>query len=427
MPWMDRYQAKRTDAATALASLGPGSRLYLGGNAATPRHLCAALAEHAGPEHGMSLGHVLMLGQDPLQTRRHSGVRHRAYFVGPADRAQVNAGEADYVPCHLSEIPRILREMDPPLDAALLMVAPPDRHGFLSLGTEILASLAAAEQARRVIVQVNANMPRVFGNAFLHVDDVDAIVEHDEPLPTLEPGDPSEVEQAIARHILPLIRPRSTLQLGIGGVPDAVVGMLCDQEGLELGIHSEMVSDGVMRAVEAGVVTGVHKARHRRKVVATFLLGSRDLYDWAHENPVLEGHPCDHTNALEVAAAHERLVAINSAISVDLTGQVNADSIGTRIFSGVGGQVDFLRAASRSEGGVPIIALPSTAKQGTVSRIVPTLAEGAGVVTSRADVHWVVTEHGAVNLYGRSLAERRELLCSIAHPDFREELAGGEF
>ncbi|MED5372786.1 MAG: acetyl-CoA hydrolase/transferase C-terminal domain-containing protein [Myxococcota bacterium] len=420
-PWQQRYRSKLLGADKALSGLPDGAFLYLGGNAATPRHLAGALARIAGPDHRFCLGHVLLLGQDPVVTRGHPHVRHLAWFVGPADRAQVNAGEADYVPCNLSEVPRLVREL-PRLDAALLMVSPPDRNGQMSLGTEVMASLAAAERAQRVIVQVNRRMPRVLGNTFLHVDDVDAIVEFEEPLPELRPRVPTQVEQRIAENILPLIEQGATLQLGIGGIPDAVIGLLCDRQGMELGVHSEMISDGVMNAVEAGVVTCRFKTRHRRKVVTTFILGSRELYDWVDDNPLIEAHPCDHTNDLLVASQNDKLVAINSAISVDLSGQVNSDSIGQRVYSGVGGQVDFMRAASRSKGGVPILAIPSTAQRGASSRIVDTLAQGAGVVTPRADLHWVVTEYGAVNLYGASLRERRRKLSAIAHPDFRAEL-----
>jgi len=420
MPWQTQYRSKLTTADRALSGIGPGMRLYIAGNAATPRYLAEVLARQVPPGGKVSLGHVLLLGQDPIPTRQHEGVRHLAWFVGPADRDQVNTGLADYVPCHLSEIPRLLRSA--PLDAALLTVSPPDSHGFMSLGTEVMASLAAAESAARVIVQVNERMPRVLGNTFLHISQVDAIVEHSEELPEIPCRAATEVERRIAEHIVPLVPGGATMQLGIGGIPDAVVSLLREHEGLDLGVHSEMISDGVMAAVESGLITGRHKTRHRRKVVTTFILGSRDLYDWVHENPVVEAHPCDHTNDLLVASANDRLVALNSAISVDMTGQVNSDSIGTRIYSGVGGQVDFIRAAARSIDGVPIIALPSTAQGGKLSRIVPRLARGAGVVTSRADVHWVVTEFGAVNLYGRCLRERVELLASIAHPDFRSAL-----
>lgn len=422
MPWQHAYRSRLTTADSALAGITPGASIYVGGNAATPRHLVSTLAEGVPEGGGITLGHVLLLGEDPLDTRAHPGIRHQAWFVGPADRDQVNAGTADYVPCNLSQIPRLIRERTPPLDVALLMVSPPDRHGFVSLGTEVMASLAAAENARRVVLQVNPQMPRVLGNSFLHVGEVDAIVEHEEPLPELPPREPTEVERRIAEHIVPLVPRGATLQLGIGGVPDAVVALLGEHEGLDLGVHSEMISDGVMKAVESGLITGRLKSRHRRKVVTTFVLGSRALYDWVHENPVVEAHPCDHTNDIDVASCNDHLVAINSALSVDLTGQVSSDSIGTRIYSGVGGQVDFLRAAARSKGGVPILALPSTARGGTVSRIVPVLAPGSGVVTNRADVHWVVTEHGAVNLFGCTLRERAQRLLRISHPKFRDAL-----
>jgi acyl-CoA hydrolase len=397
--WKNAYREKLTTPERAVADLAPGDVVYMGGNA-----------------------HVLLLGDDPFADAKGRGlIKHLSWFVGPGDRAAVNAGSAAYVPCHLSEIPRLIRDGCPDLDAALLMVSPPDRHGFFSLGVEVMASLAAADAADRVIVQVNPQMPRVLGNAFLHISQVDRIVEAEEPLPELAPPPIGEVERGIAAAIAPLIPPMATLQLGIGAIADAVISQLDGRN--DLGVHSEMISDGVMRAVEAGIVTGRFKTRHKRKVVTTFALGTRDLYDWLHENPVVEAHPCDHTNDLVVASKNERLIAINSAISVDLTGQVNSDSIGSRIYSGVGGQVDFIRAAARSRHGRPIIALPSTAKKGTVSRIVPILEAGAGVVTSRADVHTVVTEYGVAELWGQSLPERAQRLIAIAHPDFRDELS----
>ena len=419
MAWRDVYRGKLCSATEALSQLQPGQRVYMGGNAATPRVLARALAARAPDLPGIEVAHVLLLGEDPFKdVRQH--IRHRALFVGPADRDAVNAGRADYVPCHLSEIPGLFRDGTFAVDVALLMVSPPDAHGFMSLGVEVLASLGAAHAANRVIVQVNPLMPRVLGNTWLHVSEVDAIVEAEEPLPELVAEPPSEIEQAIASHIVNLIPPRATLQLGIGGIPNAVVGLLEGRE--DLGVHSEMISDGVMHGVRRGVLTGRFKTQYERKVVTTFILGTRALYDWVHDNPQIEAHPCDVTNDIFVAARNDRLVAINSAISVDIGGQVNSDSIGHRIYSGVGGQVDFIRAAWRSVGGIPIIAMPSTAAGGQVSRVVPFLAEGAGVVTSRADVHWVVTEYGAARLHGRTLRERARALVEIAHPRFRDEL-----
>jgi len=419
--WLNDYRAKLTTPDDAVAAIQPGEVVYLGGNAATPRVLARALAARAGALHDVRVAHVLLLGDDPFAAAAAAGhISHLSWFVGPADRAAVVAGHADYVPCHLSQIPRLIREGRPRIDTALLMTAPPDRHGLLSLGVEVLASLAAAECARRVIVQVNPQMPRVLGNCFVHVDAVHAIVEAEEPLQELPPETITDVERRIAEHIVRLVPRGATLQLGIGGIPQAVIALLGDRD--DLGIHSEMISDGVMDAYEAGVISGRYKTRHRGKIVATFALGTRAFYAWLHENNAVEAHPCDHTNDPYIAARNDKLVAINSAISVDLTGQVNADSIGYRIYSGVGGQVDFIRAASLSHGGRPIVALPASARDGTVSRIVPHLAEGAGVVTSRADVHTVVTEFGIAELYGRSITERVEALIAIAHPRFRAEL-----
>ena len=419
MTWRDDYRSKLQSAERALRLVKSGDHVYMGGNAATPRVLASTLAARAAELSGIEVAHVLLLGDDPFASVRNC-VRHRALFVGPADRTAVNEGRADYVPCHLSEIPGLLRDGTFPVDVALLMVSPPDQHGFMSLGVEVLASLAAAQAARMVIVQVNRHMPRVLGNTFLHVSEVNAVVEADEALPELFPDPPTDVEAAIAGHLVPLIPERATLQLGIGGIPNAVVSLLRDRD--DIGIHSEMVSDGVMDGVRRGVITGRYKTLYPRKVIGTFILGTKALYEWVHDNPQVESYPCDTTNDIFVAARNERLVAINSAISVDLGGQVNADSIGSRIYSGVGGQVDFIRAAWRSPGGQPIIALPSTAAGGKLSRIVPFLAEGAGVVTSRADVHWVVTEWGAARLHGRTLRERAEALVEIAHPRFRDEL-----
>ena len=419
--WQDRYRSKLTTAEKAVESVEPGQTLYLGGNAATPRVLANALAARAASLSEVRVAHVLLLGDDPfahgLARERFS---HFSFFAGPGDRKAILEGRGAYLPCHLSEIPQLMRDGQPKIDVAVLTTTPPDRNGLLSLGTEVLASLAAAEVAEKVIVQVNPRMPLVHGNSFLHVDDVHAFVEAEEELPELLMGAPSDTEQAIAAHIVELIPEGATLQLGIGGIPNAVVSML---EGrTDLGVHSEMISDGVMRAYEAGVISGRKKTMHKGKIVTTFALGSREFYDWIDDNNAVEAHPCDHTNNPAHAARNDRLIAINSAISVDLTGQVNADSIGYRIYSGVGGQVDFVRAARMSAGGRPIIALPATARGGKVSRIVPRLAEGAGVVTSRADVHTIVTEYGVAELYGRPISERLRALIGIAAPAFQPEL-----
>jgi acyl-CoA hydrolase len=332
----------------------------------------------------------------------------------------VNDGRADYVPIFLHQIPRLFRENIVPLDVAMIQVSLPDEHGFMSLGVEVLASPAAVQKAKKVIVQVNEKMPRVLGDSFLHVNRVQAIVEHTEPLPTLESKPATAVEQAIAAHVIKLITPRSTIQMGIGGIPDSVFESM--EGDLELGVHTEMISDGAMRAITRGVVTGVYKTLHPGKVVCTFALGSEELYDFLDNNPLIEAHPVSHVNDPEVVSQIDNMVAVNSAIEVDLTGQVCSDSIGPYIYSGFGGQVDFIRGAAHSKGGRPIIALPASAKGGQMSRIVPFLKQGAGVVTSRADVHYIVTEFGAANLFGKNLRERAEALIGIADPRFHDEL-----
>ena len=299
-------------------------------------------------------------------------------------------------------------------------MSPPDEHGFLSLGVETLVSKTACEVADKVIVQVNEKMPRVLGDAFIHVSRVAAIVHHTEPLPTLDPKPATEVEQAIAQHILPLIRPGATIQMGIGGIPDTVYGAM--ESNLDLGIHTEMISDGAMGAIQRGVVTGRFKSLHPGKVIIGFALGSEELYHFVDNNPLIEAYSAEYVNDPFVISQNDNMVSINSAIEVDLTGQVCSDSMGPYIYSGFGGQVDFIRGAARSKGGRPIIALPSTARRGEVSRIAPFLKQGAGVVTSRADVHYLVTEHGVANLFGKNLRQRAEALIGIAHPKFRQEL-----
>ena len=419
--WQQVYRQKLCSPADAAGLVEPGNTVYLSGNAATPRALTEALAGRAADLADVRAAHVLLLGDDPFgQGAARDAISHLSFFAGPGDRKAILESRAQYLPCHLSDIPTLLRRGRPRVDVAMLSVAPPDAHGAMSLGCEVLASLAAAESARKVVVQVNPAMPRVHGDCFLYVDDVDAIVEHEEPLPELLAAPPSDAELAIAEHIVALVPDGATLQLGIGGIPNAVVALLEGRR--DLGIHSEMISDGVMNAYEAGILTGRRKTMHKGKIVTTFALGSRAFYDWIHENAVVEAHPCDHTNDPTIAARNERLFSINSAISIDLTGQVNADSIGHRIYSGVGGQLDFVRAARLSRDGRSIIAMPSTAAGGRISRIVPRLAEGAGVVTTRADVDTVVTEHGVAELSGRTLIERVESLIEIAAPAFRDEL-----
>jgi acyl-CoA hydrolase len=422
--WLDDYNRKLQSAEEAVGIIESGDRVYYGGNAAIPQTLVRALAQRREQLSDVQLNHVLLIGDDPLSTPGMEGhFRHNSLFVGPADRKAVNDGRADYVPIFLHQIPRLFRENIVPLDVAMIQTSPPDEHGFMSLGVEVLASTAACQMAKTVIAQVNEKMPRVLGDSFMHVNRVQTIVECTEPLPTLDPKPASDVEKAIAQNVLGLIKPGSTMQMGIGGIPDSVYEAM--EGDLQLGIHTEMISDGGMRAIERGVVTGTHKTLHPGKVVLTFALGSAELYDFLDNNPLIEAHPVDYVNDPFTVHQHDNMVAVNSAIELDLTGQVCSDSIGPYIYSGFGGQVDFIRGAARSKGGRPIIALPATAKGGEMSRIVPFLKQGAGVVTSRADVHWVVTEHGVVNLFGKNLRERVEALISIADPKFQEELELG--
>jgi 4-hydroxybutyrate CoA-transferase len=421
MNWMDDYKAKLQSVEAAVASVNSGDRVYYGGNAAIPQTLVRGLADRRDDLWGVQLNHVLLIGEDPLSAPGMEGhFRHNSLFVGPADRKAVNDGRADYVPIFLHQIPRLFREGIVPLDVAMLQVSPPDEHGFMSLGVETLASVAASQAARRVVVQVNERMPRVLGDCFLHVGRVDAIVEATEPLPELHPAPPTDVERAIARNVIALITPGSTVQMGIGGIPDCVYESM--EGDLDLGVHTEMISDGAMHAIERGVVTGQRKSQHHGKVIITFALGSAELYECLDNNPLIEAHPVSYVNDPEIVARNDNMVAVNSAIEVDLTGQICSDSIGAYIYSGFGGQVDFIRGAARSRGGRPIIALPSSAKNGLMSRIVPYLKEGAGVVTSRADVHYVVTEHGVANLFGKNLRERAEALIRIADPRFHDAL-----
>lgn len=421
MNWWNDYQRKRVTAEEAVSVIASGHRLYVSGNAATPYVLLSALAARKDQLHDVSVTSALLLGNDPLsQPGMEEHFRLNSLFVGPADRAAVNEGRADYVPIFLHEIPELFLSGQMPLDVALIQTSPPDEHGFLSLGVECLMSMAAITAARTVIAQVNDRMPRTMGDCYVHVSKVNRIVEVSCDLPELERSGMTEVERRIGHYVAELIEDGATLQLGIGGIPDAVLASL--QGKRDLGIHTEMISDGVMEAIEAGIITGTRKTLHPRKVVCTFALGSRRLYEYLHNNPLFEFHPANYTNDPFVIAQNDKMVAVNSAIEVDLTGQVCADSIGTMIYSGVGGQVDFIRGAARSRGGKPIIALPSTARGGTVSRIVPLLRPGAGVVTTRADVHYVVTEYGIAYLHGKNLRERAEALIRIAHPQFRDEL-----
>ncbi len=421
MSWVDGYKEKLVTAEDAVAEIKSHDRVYISGNAATPYVLMNALAARRDELEGVELVHVLLLGRDPLGIPEMEGhFRHNSLFVGPADRKAINEGRADYVPIFLHQIPNLFHSGQMPIDVAMMHLSPPDEHGFMSYGAEVLSSKAAAENAKIVIAQVNEKMPRILGDSFIHASRVHKVVEMSADLPELQKKPFSDVEQKIGGYIADLIEDGATLQLGIGGIPDAVLAALKDRR--DLGVHTEMVSDGVIEAIDAGIITGTRKNFHPGKIILTFMLGSRKIYEFAHNNPIFEAHPTDYTNHPFKVAQNDNMVAINSAIEVDITGQVCSDSIGTYIYSGFGGQVDFIRGAAHSRGGKPIIALPSTAKNGEVSRIVPFLKKGAGVVTTRADVMYVVTEYGVAYLHGKNLKERTEALINIAHPAFRDEL-----
>jgi acyl-CoA hydrolase len=346
--------------------------------------------------------------------------RHNGLFLGANVRQAVAERRADYIPIHLSEIEGLFESGEMPIDVALIQTAPPDEHGFLSFGTGVDCSLSAARHARHVIVEVNHQMPRTHGDCFLHWSQATAVVETSRPLPEHNSEPFTEIHGRIARNVASLIADGSTLQMGIGAIPDAVLSELHGHR--DLGVHSEMVSDGIIPLVQSGVINGAQKSIHRGKIVLGFVLGSKPLFDFIRENVVFEFHPISYANDPFLIAQNTRMVSINSALEVDITGQVCADSIGPTPYSGFGGQVDYIRGAARSKGGKPIIALPATARNGAISRIVPALKPGSGVVTSRADVHYVVTEFGIAYLHGKNLRQRAEALASIAHPKFRDEL-----
>ena len=395
--------------------------MYVHCAAAAPSVLLEALVARAPELEDVGVVHLHIEGPGPhLAPAMAKHFRHRALFIGPNARAAVNEGRADYVPIFLSDVPHLFETRALPLDVVLVNATPPDRNGFCSLGTSVEAMHAAIRAARTVIVQFNSAMPRTLGESFIHVSEIDLAVEVDVPPYEHAVGAIGEVERRIGEYVADLVPDGATVQLGIGAIPTATALALGEKR--DLGIHTEMFTDAVVDLVEAGVVTGARKERNRGKIVTAFVLGSQRLYDFVHDNPMVEMRSVDFTNDTHVIRSFSRMVAINSAIEVDLTGQVVADSIGHRLYSGVGGQMDFIRGAARAPEGRAIIGLPSTAEGGSVSRITASLREGAGVVTTRAHVRTVVTEWGVAELFGKSIREREEALISIAHPDFRDEL-----
>ena len=407
--------------AEAVAGIQSGHQVYVHCGAAAPSVLLDALVARAPELRDVGMVHLHTEGPGPhLAPEMAPHFRHRALFVGPNARAAVNQGRADYVPVFLSEVPHLFERGALSLDAVLVNATPPDAHGFCSLSVSVEAMHAAIRTAHTVIVQLNKAMPRTLGDSFIHVDDINFAVEVDVPPYEYSVGSIGQVERRIGEYVAELIPNGATLQLGIGTIPAATARALLGHR--DLGIHTEMFTDAVVDLVERGVVTGAHKERNRGKIVSAFMMGTRRLYDFVNDNPMVEMRSVDFTNDTHVIRSFSTMTAINSAIEVDLTGQVVADSIGSRIYSGVGGQMDFVRGAALASKGRAIIALPSTAASGTVSRITPTVASGAGVVTTRAHVRTIVTEWGVAELFGRSLRERAAALIGIAHPDHRDLL-----
>lgn len=408
-------------AAQALEAVRSADRVWIQSGCGTPSVLVDALVARAPHLRDVEIIHMMTLGAARYTRPEYEGhFRHRGLFLGPNVRDAVAAGRADYTPIFLSEIEGLFESGALPLDVVLMQVSPPDAHGFVTLGTTVDCTLTAVRLARTVIAEVNPRMPRTQGETAIHVSHLSAVVESDRPLLELHTEPFTEMHMRVARNVASLIPDGATLQTGIGGISEAVLHCLDDKRNL--GIHTEMCPDGVVDLMESGVMNGEGKSLHRGKAVVAFVLGTRRLFDFINDNPSFEFRPIKYTNDPFVVAQNERMVAINGALQIDLTGQVCADSLGTRPYSGFGGQIDFIRGAARSRGGVPIIALPSTAMHGDVSRIVPVLEPGAGVVTSRGDVHYVVTEHGIAYLHGKTLRERAQALIAIADPRFQQEL-----
>ena len=421
MSWEMEYKKRLRTADEALESVKSGMRVYIQPGCAEPETLVEALMRLAPYVYGVEIVHMMTMGCAPYVAPEMAGhFRHNAVFIGANVRAAINDGRADYTPIYLSEIEALFESGQMPIDVALIEVSPPDSHGFCSFGVGVDTTLTAAKVAKHVVAQINDYMPRTYGDSFIHVEDIDAFVESSRPLCALKQAIVTDLQVAIAKNVTGLIEDGAVLQTGIGGIPDAVLPLLMDRK--DLGVHSELVSDGVIPLIEAGVLTGARKNFKPRKIILGFALGTKKLFDFMDNNPIFEFHPTAYTNDPVLIARNDSMVAINSAIQVDLTGQVCSDSIGTTFYSGIGGQVDFLRGATRSKGGKPIIAIPSTAKQGKISRIVPMLDPGAGVVTSRGLVRYIVTEYGVAYLHGKSIRERAKALIDIAHPDFRAEL-----
>lgn len=419
--WKEYYEKRIVTPEEAAKLIKSNDRVVLGHACGEPKLVVDAMVERAGELENVEVVHMVAMGKARYcQPEYAQSFRHNALFVGAATRNALKEGRGDYTPCFFHEIPGLFRNNVLLVDVALVTVSPPDRHGFVSLGISVDYTRQAVLSAKTVIAEVNPNMPRTGGNSFLEVTDIDYFVLSEEPLYQLSPPEITEVERAIGENVASLIKDGDCLQLGIGAIPDAVLSFLGDKS--DIGIHSEMVSDGVMNLVKKGVINCRRKTLHPNKIVITFAMGTPEFYRWLDYNPLIECYTVDYTNDPFVIARNDNMVSINSALAVDLLGQVAADTLGPYQFSGVGGQVDFVRGAARSSRGRSIIAMPATAAQGNASRIVPSLAPGQAVTTSRNDVDYVVTEFGVAKLKGKTVRDRARSLIEIAHPAFRDEL-----
>lgn len=419
--WNNIYESRIVSPEEAVKAIKSGMRVFLTGNCSVPQKALAALVDYAPQLVDVEICQALTIGPaDYVAPNMEGHLRVNTMFISANIRKAVQEGRADFTPVLLSEFPLLFKHKHLPVDVALIHVSPPDEHGFCSLGIEVGLTKSVAESADIIIAEVNQKMPRTLGDAFLHVSKLNYVIPVDYPLPELSMGDEGGdvTIEKIASYIAELIPNGATMQLGIGAIPDAVLKYLYEKR--DLGIHTELFSDGVIDLVESGVLTNARKSLHPGKIIAGFIIGTDRLYNWVDDNPLIELHPTEYVNDPFVIAQNDRMVAINSAIEVDLTGQVCADSIGPKLYSGVGGQLDFIYGASRSREGVPIIALPSTARN--ISRIVSMLKPGAGVVTTRNHVRYVVTEYGVADLYGKTIRQRAKSLINIAHPEFREQL-----
>lgn len=409
----------------AVKIISSGHRVFIQGGVATPQRLVEAMASRSSEFKNVEIVHIHTEGKTPyLNPECRDSFNVSSFFIGSNLRKAIREGQAQYIPIFLSEIPSLFRNGILPLDVALVQVSSPDKHGFCSLGVSVDVAISAVEQAKYVIAQINPNMPRTHGDGLVHIRNFHAFCLEDSPLPEMKMGEPTEIEKSIGNHVAGLVEDRATLQMGIGGIPNAVLKSLNTHK--DLGIHTEMFSDGIIDLVESGVITGKFKRKHPYKIVSGFAMGTQRLYDFMDDNPEVSMLDIEYVNDTAVIRKNPKVTAINSAVEIDLTGQVCADSIGKNMYSGVGGQMDFIRGASLSEGGKPIIALGSVTNKG-LSKITPFLKEGAGVVTTRAHVHYVATEYGVANLYGKNLYQRAKALIEISHPDHRENLDRAAF